>query len=65
LTDEEIKRMKAEAEANAEADNKAKEEVEKLNNADSLVFNTEKQLKELAIRFQLKTKHWSKQLLQN
>ena len=46
LTDEEIKRMKAEAEANAEADNKAKEEVEKLNNADSLVFNTEKQLKE-------------------
>lgn len=46
LTDEEIKRMKAEAEANADADKKAKEEVEKLNMADSLVFNTEKQLKE-------------------
>ena len=38
--------MKAEAEANAEADKKAKEEIEKLNAADSLVFNTEKQLKE-------------------
>jgi molecular chaperone DnaK len=46
LSDEEIKRMKAEAEANADADKKAKEEVEKLNMADSLVFNTEKQLKE-------------------
>ena len=46
LSDDEIKKMKAEAEANAEADKKAKEEVEKLNMADSLVFNTEKQLKE-------------------
>ena len=46
LSDDEIKRMKAEAEANADADKKAKEEIEKLNNADSLVFNTEKQLKE-------------------
>jgi molecular chaperone DnaK len=46
LSDDEIKKMKAEAEANAEADKKAKEEVEKLNTADSLVFNTEKQLKE-------------------
>ena len=46
LSDEEIKRMKAEAEANADADKKAKEEIDKLNAADSLVFTTEKQLKE-------------------
>ena len=46
LNDDEIKRMKAEAEANAEADKKAKEEVEKVNQADSLIFQTEKQLKE-------------------
>jgi len=38
--------MKAEAEANADADKKAKEEIDKLNAADSLVFQTEKQLKE-------------------
>jgi molecular chaperone DnaK len=42
LTDEEIKRMKAEAQANAEADKKAKERVDKLNHADSLIFQTEK-----------------------
>ncbi|RYY36608.1 MAG: molecular chaperone DnaK [Sphingobacteriaceae bacterium] len=46
LTDEEIKKMKADAEANAEADKLAKEEVEKLNGADALIFSTEKQLKE-------------------
>lgn len=46
LSDEEIKRMKAEAEANAESDRKVKEEAEKVNAADSLVFQTEKQLKE-------------------
>src|SRR5688572_13751087 len=46
LSDEEIKRMKKEAEANAEADKKAKEEVEKLNQADAMIFQTEKQLKE-------------------
>lgn len=46
LTDEEIKKMKAEAEANAETDRKAKERVDKLNQADSLIFQTEKQLKE-------------------
>jgi molecular chaperone DnaK len=46
LTDEEIQRMKREAEANADADLKAKAEVEKVNNADSMIFNTEKQLKE-------------------
>ncbi len=47
LSDDEIKRMKAEAEANADADKKAKEEIDKLNQADSMVFNTEKQLKEI------------------
>ena len=46
LTDAEIKKMKDEAEANADADRKAKEEVEKLNAADALIFSTEKQLKE-------------------
>ena len=46
LTDEEIKKMKEEAEANAEADAKAKEEADKINGADALIFSTEKQLKE-------------------
>jgi len=46
LSDDEIKKMKAEAEANAEVDRKAKEEAEKVNQADSLIFQTEKQLKE-------------------
>jgi len=46
LTDEEIKRMKEEAEKNADADKAAKEEAEKINAADALIFSTEKQLKE-------------------
>jgi molecular chaperone DnaK len=46
LTEAEIKKMKEEAELNAESDRKAKEEVEKVNQADSLIFQTEKQLKE-------------------
>jgi molecular chaperone DnaK len=46
LTEDEIKRMKAEAEANAEADKKVKEQADKLNEADSMIFQTEKQLKE-------------------
>ena len=46
LTEAEIKRMKEEAEANADADRKAKEEIEKINQADSLIFQTERQLKE-------------------
>ena len=46
LTDEEIKKMKADAEANAEVDKKAKETAEKINAADSMIFQTEKQLKE-------------------
>lgn len=46
LTEAEIKRMKAEAEANAESDKKAKETADKLNEADGMIFQTEKQLKE-------------------
>lgn len=46
LTEEEINKMKQEAEANAESDKKEKEKIEKLNTADSLIFQTEKQLKE-------------------
>ncbi len=46
LSEEEIKKMKAEAEAHAESDKKQKEEIDKLNQADSLIFQTEKQLKE-------------------
>ncbi|MFX3625952.1 MAG: molecular chaperone DnaK [bacterium] len=46
LSDEEIEKMRTEAEANAEADKQAKEEIDKLNQADSLAFQTEKQLKE-------------------
>ncbi|WP_222984337.1 molecular chaperone DnaK [Flagellimonas meishanensis] len=46
LTEEEIKKMKAEAEANAETDKKAKEKADKLNEADAMIFQTEKQLKE-------------------
>ena len=47
LSEEEIKRMKEEAEANAESDQKEKEKIDKLNQADSMIFQTEKQLKDL------------------
>jgi molecular chaperone DnaK len=46
LSDDDIKRMRAEAEANADSDKQAKDEAEKINMADSLIFQTEKQLKE-------------------
>ncbi|PRY06782.1 molecular chaperone DnaK [Pontibacter ummariensis] len=46
LSEQEIEKMRQEAEANAEADKRAKEEIEKLNTADSMIFQTEKQLKE-------------------
>jgi len=46
LSDEEIEKMKQEAEANAEADNIAKETADKINAADGMIFQTEKQLKE-------------------
>ncbi len=47
LTDSEIKRMKDEAAANAAADAKEKERVDTINKADSIIFQTEKQLQEL------------------
>ncbi len=47
LSDDEVKRMKDEAAANAEADQKEKERIDKMNQADSLIFQTEKQLKDL------------------
>ncbi len=46
LTDEEIERMRNEAELNAEADQLERDKIDKLNTADSLIFNTEKQIKE-------------------
>lgn len=46
LTEEEIQKMKQEAEANAEADKKVKETADKINEADGMIFQTEKQLKE-------------------
>ncbi|MEN8249115.1 MAG: molecular chaperone DnaK [Bacteroidota bacterium] len=46
LTDDEIEKMKKEAEANADTDKQEKEKVDKLNQADSMIFQTEKQLKE-------------------
>ncbi|MBQ0736560.1 molecular chaperone DnaK [Aquimarina celericrescens] len=46
LTEEEIEKMKREAEANAEADKAAKETADKLNEADGMIFQTEKQLTE-------------------
>ncbi|MEO5911411.1 MAG: molecular chaperone DnaK [Pelobium sp.] len=46
LSDEDIKKMKEEAEANAESDKTAKEEADKVNAADALIFSTEKQIKE-------------------
>jgi molecular chaperone DnaK len=46
LSEDEIKKMKADAEANADEDKKAKETAEKVNGADAMIFQTEKQLKE-------------------
>ncbi len=75
LSEEEIKKMKQEAEANAEKDKEAKEKVEKINSADSMIFQTEKQLKEFGEKLsedkkapieaaltELKTAHESKDL---
>jgi len=52
LSDSEIERMKREAEENADADKKVKEEVDALNQADSMIFNTEKQMKEFEDKFE-------------
>ena len=46
LSDNEIEKMKTEAEANADIDKKEKEKIDKLNQADALIFTTEKQIKE-------------------
>jgi len=75
LTDAEIQKMKQEAQANADADKREKETVEKINQADSLIFQTEKQLKEFGDKLsdgnksaintaleQLKAAHTSKDL---
>jgi len=52
LSKEEIERMKAEAEANAESDKLEKEKVDKLNQADTMIFQTEKQIKEFDEKLQ-------------
>jgi molecular chaperone DnaK len=75
LTDAEIQKMKQEAQANAENDKREKEKVEKINQADSQIFQTEKQMKEFGDKLsdgnktainsaleQLKTAHASKDL---
>ncbi len=46
LSDDEVKRMREEAQRNADTDKRLKEEADKINNADALIFQTEKQLKE-------------------
>jgi molecular chaperone DnaK len=56
LTEDEIKRMREEAIANEESDKKFKEEVEKINGADSLIFQTEKSLKEYGDKITQETK---------
>ena len=52
LNDLEIEKMKREAEENAESDNKIKEETDTLNQADGMIFNTEKQMKEFEDKFE-------------
>jgi len=77
LSEEEIEKMKRDAEANADADKAAKETAEKVNGADSMIFQTEKQLKEFgdklsadkkepieAALVELKAAHASKDLAQ-
>ena len=77
LSEEEIEKMKQEAEANADADKNAKETAEKINAADGMIFQTEKQLKEFgeklsddkkapieAALVELKAAHESKDLIQ-
>ncbi len=56
LTEEEIKRMKEEAEANAEADKKERDEIEKLNKAEATIFSAEKQLNELKDKLPAETR---------
>ena len=64
LSQDEINRMKAEAEANAEADKKERERVDKMNQADSMIFQTENQLKELGDKIPAEHKPAIEQALQ-
>jgi len=65
LTDEEIDKMKKEAEANADTDKLEKEKVEKLNAADSMIFQTEKQLKEYGEKLSDANKNAINEALEN
>ena len=64
LSQDEINRMKAEAEANAEADKKERERVDKMNQADSMIFQTENQLKEIGDKIPAQHKPAIEQALQ-
>ena len=64
LSQDEINRMKAEAEANAEADKKERERVDKMNQADSMIFQTENQLKEIGDKIPAEHKPAIEQALQ-
>ena len=64
LSQDEINRMKAEAEANAEADKKERERVDKMNQADSMIFQTENQLQELGDKIPAQHKPAIEQALQ-
>ena len=57
LSKEEVERMKEEAKANAEADNKERERIEKLNQADAMIFQTENMLKENGDKLPADTKN--------
>ena len=63
LSEEEIQKMVKDAEANKEADKKKRESVDARNQADSLVFSTEKSLKSMVIKYRLKRKKLLKMLL--
>ncbi len=64
LTEEEIKKMKEEAEANAAADKKERERIDKLNAADAQIFQTEKQLKEFGEKLSANNKKATEEALQ-
>ena len=64
LSQDEINRMKAEAEQNAENDKKERERVDKMNQADSMIFQTENQLKELGDKIPAQHKPAIEQALQ-
>jgi molecular chaperone DnaK len=65
LSEEDIERMKAEAEANADSDAKLRAEVETVNKADSLIFQTERQLKEYGDKISAQKNNQLKMLLLN